>query len=455
MEQMRIVVPNGHLSYARSEEGSFNLAIQEKIDAIAADSGSADIGPYPLGSDTCVSPTAWQTHDIEMMLLAARERDIPMVIGSCNDTGTNSGVEKFAGIVRQLAKKHRLSPFKMATVPHLLTKEALVARMRKGAVLKGLDGRRPLTMKELEATRNLVPVMGVEPYLAALNSGADVVLTSRSSDTCIFAALALWKGFPKAQSYYFGKVLECASFCAEPYMGKESIIGTITRKDVSVKACHPKQRCTPASLASHAMYERRNPYFETVAGGRLDLRKVRYEQVDEKTTRVSGMRFIQAGKYWVKIEGSTYEGERRYAIVGIRDPHTIVNIDKAEAWARMKVVEQYGTDGKDYYLFYHIYGKNGVLGAREPVKDIRSHELGIAVEAVAKDAQLAEEICTLASRGLFYARLPTKGTAGGAAVLTEDILKAAPVYRWSIHHIMELKDAMELWKVNTCIVRGR
>ncbi len=455
MESMTILVPNGHLSYARSEEGSFKRALKHKPDAICADAGSADIGPYPLGSDTGVSPTPWQVHDIEMMLLASRKLGVPMILGSCNDIGTNKGVEKFAGIVKDLAKKHKLKPFTLATVKHTLTKEILRQRMAAGEELRGLDGRSPLTLEELEQTSNLVPVMGVEPYLKALEGGAEVILTSRSSDVCIFASLALHKGFPEAQSYYLGKVLECASFCAEPYMGKESIIGEITSDAVSVTAYHPKQRCTPASLASHAMYERKNPYFEEVAGGRMDLRKVKYEQISEKTTKVTGMLFEESDDYWVKIEGSAYVGERRYAIVGIRDPNTIANIDKAEAWARNKVEELYGKDGEDYTLFYHVYGRNGVLGEIEPIKDIKSHELGIVVEVVAKHDSLAEEIATLASRGLFYARLPTKGTAGGAAILTEDVLKAAPVYKWSIHHIMKLEHPMDLWKVKLEEVSGQ
>lgn len=455
MKSMKILVPNGHLSYARTEKDSFYRGLKEKPDALAADAGSADMGPYPLGSGTSASPTEWQTHDLELMLLAAIKLKIPMVIGSANDTGTNGGVNKFARIIRSIARKHKLKPFKLATIRHTLTKEMLKKRLKAGDKVFGLDGRKPLTLAELEATTRLVPVMGVEPMVKALEQGADVVIASRSSDACIFAALALWKGFPKAVAYYTGKVLECASFCAEPYAAKESVLGILTRDSVSVKAMHPEQRCTPASLASHAMYERKNPYFEKVAGGEIDMRKVRYEKVDEKTTRVTGMLFNESDEYWVKIEGSAYVAERKYCIVGIRDPHTIANIDKAVSWARDKVEEHYGKPGKRYQLFYHIYGKNGVLGEMEPVEEIKSHELGIVVEAVAGDTKLAENIATLGSRGLFYARLPTKGTAGGAAMLTEDILSAAPVYRWSIHHIMRVDNPLELWKVRLETVEGR
>ena len=49
------------------------------------------------------------------------------------------------------------------------------------------------------------------------------------------------RGTPAAESYYLGKVLECASFCAEPYGGKETVLGEITHEDVRVTALHPGQ----------------------------------------------------------------------------------------------------------------------------------------------------------------------------------------------------------------------
>lgn len=124
----------------------------------------------------------------------------------------------------------------------------------------------------------------------------------------------------------------------------------------------------------------------------------------------------------IKIEGAGKVGERCYVIMGVRDPQTISNIDQAIAWAKQKVEAWYGPIGQDYQLYYHVYGKNAVMGELETVPAIQSHELGIAVEVIAPELALAEKIVTLAARGIFYARLPTKGTAGGGAFLTEDVL---------------------------------
>ncbi len=72
---LKIICPNGHLGFAPLKTASFRLGVAAGPDFIAADSGSDDIGPVPLGNDSCASPKAWQHHDLEEMLLAvARSR---------------------------------------------------------------------------------------------------------------------------------------------------------------------------------------------------------------------------------------------------------------------------------------------------------------------------------------------------------------------------------------------
>ena len=71
-----------------------------------------------------------------------------------------------------------------------------------------------------------------------------------------------------------GKMIECASLVAEPFMGKETVIGTITHDDIRITPYHPDQRCTIASVAGHSMYERENPYFEHALGGTLDMSRL-------------------------------------------------------------------------------------------------------------------------------------------------------------------------------------
>lgn len=453
-EGLTIISSNGHLGFAPTKEESFYIGAATMPDYYCSDSGSDDIGPVPLGADHSVSHYNWQKHDLELMLLKAREQDVPMIIGSAGDTGSNSRVDMFVDIIKDLAKEHNLEPFKLAYFYSEVEKDYLKEKMENNVVIEGLDGRDNLTKEELEKTDRIVAVAGVHPYLKALEMGADVIIGGRSSDAAVFAAPAIFENYPEDVSYYVGKVLECASFCAEPYGAKESVIGTVTEDAVKVKAMHPEQRCTIASVAGHAMYERSNPYFEYVAGGLLDMTDCVYEQYDEKTCKITNPVFKPIeGKVKVKLEGSGKVGERYYGMAGVRDPYTIKNIDKVIEWARSQVRETVGKDA-EYQLHYKIFGKNAVMGDLEPVKEIKSHELGIIVEGIADTKELAEEVTLMGTRQIFYARLPeVKGTAGTAAFLVDEVLYSTPSYEWTMDHTIAVDDPMELFDLNMIEVR--
>jgi hypothetical protein len=447
-KSLRVICPNGHLGFAPTKELSFKLGVKTKPDYYCCDSGSDDIGPGPLGNDESVSPRAWQKHDLELMLLAARKQNVPMIIGSAGDTGTNSRVDLYVKIIKEIALEHGLKPFKLAYFYSEVEKSFLSQRMESGSIIGGLDGRGTLLPAEFESTNRVVAVAGVHPFIKALEGKSDVIIGGRSSDAAVFAAPAIFHGFDSSNAYYLGKVLECASFCAEPYGAKESVIGTITQESVDVTAMHPEQYCTVASVAGHAMYERTNPYFEHFAGGTLDMTNCSYTQLDEKTTRVTGAQFIPVSdKIKVKLEGAGKVGERYIGIVGIRDPYTIKNIDQVIEWAKDQATERLGTEG--YKIYYHVYGKNAVMGDLEPIKQITSHELGIVVEAVAKTRELAKEAAIIGSRQIFYARLPeVKGTAGTAAFLIDEVMPTSPAYKWTLNHTIEVDDPMELFELH-------
>lgn len=453
MASLRIICPNGHLGFAPLKTESFQIAVATHPDFIAADSGSDDIGPGPLGNDVCASPKAWQEHDLEEMLLASRRNGVPMIIGSAGDTGTNSRVDMFVEIIRDIAARHKLAPFKLGWFYSEVDREFVRARIRGGSPITGLDAREDLTESELDATSRIVAMAGVHPFLKLLQEGCDVIIGGRSSDSAIFAAAALHKGYPEAQSYYLGKVLECASFCAEPYGAKETVMGEITADHVEVTAMSPSQRCTVASVAGHAMYERSNPFHEFVAGGMLDMTDCHYDQVADKTTRVTGMEFVPAEQFRVKLEGSGKVGERFVGIAGIRDPYTIANVDAVIEWARNQTVERFGPDG--WELHYNVFGRDGIMGPMEPLRDQPGHELCVMVQGVAPTAEMAEEVTMTGTRQMFYARLPdVKGTAGGVSFVLDEVLRASPAYRWTLNHTMAVDDPLELFPTHWTKVEG-
>lgn len=458
MTPLTILVPTGHLSTSPFELDSFQRGLDEKPDLLIADAGSADMGPYPLGADRSASNEAFQYHDLEHMLLAARRLAIPMIVGSASDAGTDRGVASFVQMIRDIASEHHLAPFSLATISAELSVDDLHHRLASGEQILGLNGRDDLDEETLEATDRVVAVMGAEPIQQALAAGADVVVAGRACDAALFAAPLINAGHDPADAYLCGKTMECASFCAEPFMGKESVLGRVDGTGVYLTPMHPDQRCTPASVASHTMYERRTPFRETVPGGYLDLSDCLYEQVTPRTTRVTGQRWVPADTLTVKIEGSGKVAERAIFILGINDPYTIEHLDDAITWARGKLTERFGQPD-DYDVYYHTYGRGAVstvLGDLPPTSAHLPGEVGVVVEVAAPTVERADLICEYAARSLFYARLPNvKGTGGTAAIMSDEVLRARPAYRWTINHLVTCTRQDEMFRTEHVTIDGR
>ena len=84
------------------------------------------------------------------------------------------------------------------------------------------------------------------------------------------------------------------------------------------------------------------------------------------------------------------------------------------------------------------------MGALEPIKEIKSHELCIVVEGVAPTKEVAEDVALIGCRQIFYARLPeVKGTAGTAAFVIDGVLPAPPAYQWTMNHVIPVDDPLE------------
>lgn len=441
---MRVLISTGHLGTAPSSPDSFRRGMATDPDYVVADAGSSDPGPVYLGEDMQLGLFARE--ELELFLTASRERGIPLIIGSAGDSGSNSAVDLFVAMIKEIAEQHRIPRFKVGHFYSEVPKSFLKRRLAGGAELAGLGGFPALNEEEIDRATRIVAVAGIHPFVKLLDMGADVIIGGRCGDINFTAAPCIRAGFPEALAYHMGKMIECASLVAEPFMGKETVIGTISHDDIKITPYHPDQRCTIASAAGHSMYERENPYYEHTLGGTLDMRGCRYEQYDERTCRITGAQWLPSAGLRVKIEGARKVGERYMGFVGVRDPHIVQHIDAAIEWCRGSVAKRFAHER--YELYFHVFGKNGVMGDLEPVKEIRGHELGIVVEGLADTAELAEKLTDYAVRMFFLARIPgVKGTAGTAAT-TKKTMRSSPGYVWNVNHTVPIDDPLELFPVH-------
>ena len=119
---------------------------------------------------------------------------------------TNDGVDWVADIVREIPFELNLS-VKLACIHGEQAKGSVLAALEAGRV-RSLPPIAELRPGTIEACQRIVEVMGHEPFLDALEQGADSVLASRSSDAAMVTALALGSGLPAGVSLHAAKTLD-------------------------------------------------------------------------------------------------------------------------------------------------------------------------------------------------------------------------------------------------------
>ena len=96
-------------------------------------------------------------------------------------------------------------------------------------------------------------MMGVEPIQEALKAGAQIVVTGRSSDTSIFAALPLLVGYDPAVVWHMAKILECGAAAVAVRTAPDSMMAVLHEDSFEVFPLREDYRCTPQSVASHTL----------------------------------------------------------------------------------------------------------------------------------------------------------------------------------------------------------
>lgn len=443
MDRMTILAPLGMLGYGIPAR-SMAEGLARDPDALTLDAGSTDPGPYYLGAGVPFTNRRAVKKDLAMVLDAGHARRIPVLIGSAGGGGGRPHLEWLLEVYREICRE-RGYRFRTAVVPAEVTPAWLKARIAAGAVTP-LDWEHRLTAGDVDASVRIVAQMGVEPFLRALELGAEVVIAGRACDAAVVAAPAIRQGFDRALALHMGKILECGGAAAYPRHGSDSLLGVIDRDSFTVEPPNPDKVCTVASVAAHSLYERSDPYTLALPGGAIDLRRATFEPAGARAVRVRGTRWVPA-PYTLKLEGVRRAGFRTITIAGTRDPALISQLDVYLENIRTRVADMYGADG--YRLLFHVYGRDGVMGAREPTKDIRGHELGLVIEAIADDPETSAAILALARSVALHVTYPgRKAIAGNLAFpFSPSDLKAGEVFEFSIHHLVRVDDPLECFPI--------
>lgn len=451
MDEIRILSPTAILGYG-FPRASLEEGMRRGPHVIAVDGGSTDGGPYYLGIESTGGSASgfieMLSHDIGPLLDAAVSAKIPLIIGSAGFAGAELHLQATLMVLRNIAEEMGLH-FRMAVIHAEIEKEYVRAKLSEGKV-SPLGPVPELTENEIDASVRIVGQMGVEPFVKALEAGAQIIVAGRSNDPSMFAALPFLEGFDRGLALHMAKILECAAIAAEPGSGSDAMIGTLRRDHFLVEPLNPERTCTTTSVAAHSLYEKSDPLRLYGPGGIVDLSDVKFEQHDERTVKVSGSRYVPDPSYKIKLEGSKRTGYRTICVAGVRDPGTISAIDELIAEAKKEVAEKYSEHADSYALIFHVYGRDGVMGDLEPAADSPPRELGIVIEAVAPTQELATGVCATAHTIMLHYGFPGRiSTAGNLAFPFSPInIPAGPVYEFNVYHLVEEDDPCRLFPMD-------
>ena len=447
MEEIKILSPTAILGYG-FPEASFQRGLEKEPDLIAVDAGSVDPGPYYLGAGVSFTDRSAVKRDLELIITAARQKEIPVIVGSAGGSGGEPHLSWCREIVEEIAKERSLN-FTLATIAAELDQEFILDKYQQGNI-ETLGVETELSEAKIKASSRIVAQMGVEPFISALEQGADIILAGRAYDPAVFASFAVWQGFEMGLALHLGKILECASIAADPGSGSDSMFGILRKDHFILEPLNPKRSCSTTSVAAHTLYEKENPAKLHGPGGVLDLAQVEFSELDQRRVKVSGSRFIKDESYKLKLEGAKKIGYRTLSIAGTRDPLMIKELDNTIAEVKISVKDNFKQlEKKDYQLLFKIYGRDGVMGELEPKRETINHEVGIIIEVVAKTQQLANTICSFARSTMLHYGYPNRvATAGNLAFpYSPSDIKAGEVYQFSLHHLLAVDSPTKLFPV--------
>ncbi len=450
---MKLVSLSGILGYGYEEE-SLQRILKEDINFIGVDGGSSDPGPNFLGQGKSFVERDAVKRDVRLILPEAIKRGIPFIVGTAGGAGGTPHLLRAQEIFEEVARENNLS-FKLALINTEISKKYLQNKLKKGRI-ESLSDDFNLTEQDITESTRRVSQIGIKPYLEALKQGADVVLAGRSCDTAIFAAIPLKEGYAPGLVYHMAKIMECGAMCSKPLSASDMMMAQLEEDYFILEPPNPERKCTVERVAAHTLYEQENPYYIYELEGVVDLREAHYQQLTERSVKVSNSKFEESKQRTIKIEGVKLAGYRTISIGGIREEAMINKLKEILYQIKVKVQKKVNYKREtDFYLHFRKYDINGVQGKIEQCKDV-PHEVGIVIEVVGKTQEIANEVCATARAHLLHFDYTGRKTTAGniAFPYSPSDIAVGPVYNFNICHLVEVDDLCETAKIEYVEVGG-
>lgn len=447
----KILIPSGALGLGYDRDALMR-GIALKPDLIAIDGGSTDSGPHYLGTGTSKYSRNSIKSEWRELMQARAVANVPLVIGTAGTCGADDAVDWLLDITKEIATE--------------IGQDVTVAVLKSGQpadrVMRAVDQGRITPLEPvididhsvLQSCTNIVALAGAEQIQAALNTGADIVIAGRATDTATIAALPLARGCHAGGAWHGAKIGECGALATtNPSSG--TIMITFDAYGFTVEPMGQNARATPYTVSAHMLYENSNPLQLYEPGGHLDVTGATYTALDDRRVRVTGSTWVPSDTYTVKLEGARCGGYQCVSLALIREARYVENIETwtkaVEENCRQKAQER--IEG-DFTLELRIIGLNATLGAQDVNAQIGT-EVGVLGIVTAPREMIAKEVAKMLNPYLLHMPLTDDEEMPTFAFpFSPNEMNRGEIYEFCLNHVMELDDPMQAFSLTLEQVRA-
>ncbi|MEM7241370.1 MAG: acyclic terpene utilization AtuA family protein [Pseudomonadota bacterium] len=441
----RVLVPSGALGL-NYDKVALQRGLDMNPDIIAVDGGSTDSGPAYLGQGVSKYSRASTKLEWAGLMEARAQAGVPLVIGTAGTCGTDDTVDWMFDITKEIAAELG-QKVKVALLYSSQDPKVIAAQMDQ---IIPLPGAKEVSVGDIETCENIVALAGAEQVQAAINTGADIIIAGRTTDTAIIAALPLQNGDHAGAAWHGAKIGECGALCAtNPQSGV--IIVEFDKTGFTIVPLADGAHASPHTVSAHMLYENSDPFILTEPGGVLDVTDASYQALDETRVRVEGSEWKVADVYTVKLEGARQEGFQTAMLSLIRNPDYVAH---AQKWAAdihekcsAKVMDRLGLGADAFSITLHVIGQNATLGALE-TKTGTAPEAGVLGVVTAQSEDIVAEISKMLDPYMLHHPLTKEEEQPTFAFpFSPAAIPRGKIFGFCLHHVLPLADPMDAFRL--------
>ena len=206
-------------------------------------------------------------------------------------------------------------------------------------------------------------------------------------------------------------------------------------------------QASPFSVVSHTLYENADPFNLIEPGRKIHTKDAVYTAEDDRTVRITNTTMTRI-PYTVKLEGVRFEGYRRVAICGIRDPLILKQfsawIDDTIKQTKSKIARGMGLNDTDYRLRYMVFGDPEQVG---------DNALGLMFDVIAATPEQANGIISNVWHTALHVPIrewqgAQSQTAFPFSPPTLETQNGGKTFSFCLNHVLSLDDPLETARIS-------